>query len=337
MEENLQSKENITIQDVAEALGVSKTTVSRAISGKGRIGVATRNKVLSYIEKHNYKPNTIAKGLAQSRTYNICVTIPSDCGICEQLFFQTVLVGMCNYLSIRDYDVVVASISDTDISNLKRIVNNQKVDGVIVTRTYHHGEVVDFLKSNTIPFVTLGLYPDKEVAQIDCNHVEGCKELTSFLLMRGFKKIGLIGGNTRYIVTESRYQGYVDAFLEAGREVDRTLVYENATTSVLVEKAVEELMAKSAECILCMDDSICNFVLHKCTQEGIRIPEDIRVASFFNSSILENNRPSITCLNFDSNEQGMLAARTMLDLLEGKHVEGVTKLGYQVIINNSTK
>ena len=59
---------NITIADVAEALGVSKTTVSRAISGKGRIGAETREKVLAYIEEHNYTPNVIAKSLAQSKT-----------------------------------------------------------------------------------------------------------------------------------------------------------------------------------------------------------------------------------------------------------------------------
>ena len=62
---------NITISDVAEALGVSKTTVSRAISGKGRIGEATRQRVMEYITEHDYKPNVIAKGLAQSKTYNI--------------------------------------------------------------------------------------------------------------------------------------------------------------------------------------------------------------------------------------------------------------------------
>lgn len=67
---------NITISDVAEALGVSKTTVSRAISGKGRIGAATRKRVLEYIQEHDYKPNVIARGLAQSKTFNICVVMP---------------------------------------------------------------------------------------------------------------------------------------------------------------------------------------------------------------------------------------------------------------------
>lgn len=337
MTENLSNKETITIGDVAEALGVSKTTVSRAISGKGRIGAATRNKVLEYIEEHNFKPNTIARGLAQSKTYNICVTIPSDCGASEQVFFQTVLVGMCNYLSIRDYDVVIASISDTDISNLERIISNRKVDGVIVTRTYNDGGVVKYLKESNVPFVTLGLCPDESVAQIDSNHTEGCRELTSFLLMRGLRKIGLIGGNTKHIVTESRYRGFEEAFEQAGLAIDRTLVYENTTNAVMAEKAVEELMKRKVDCILCMDDSICNFVLHKCTQEGIRIPEDVKIASFFNSSILENYRPSITCLNFDINEEGIIAAKTILDMLEGGKVKPVTKLGYQVILNDSTK
>lgn len=78
----------ITISDVAEALGVSKTTVSRAISGKGRIGEATRQKVLAYIEEHDYKPNVIARGLAQSKTFNLCVVMPEDYALVDLPFFQ---------------------------------------------------------------------------------------------------------------------------------------------------------------------------------------------------------------------------------------------------------
>lgn len=78
----------ITISDVAEALGVSKTTVSRAISGKGRIGEATRQKVLAYIEEHDYKPNVIARGLAQSKTFNLCVVMPEDYALVDLSFFR---------------------------------------------------------------------------------------------------------------------------------------------------------------------------------------------------------------------------------------------------------
>lgn len=73
---------------MAEALGVSKTTVSRAISGKGRIGRETRERVLAYIEEHDYKPNVIAKGLAQSKTYNICVVMPGSMMLWILHFFR---------------------------------------------------------------------------------------------------------------------------------------------------------------------------------------------------------------------------------------------------------
>ena len=87
-------EKNITIADVAEALGVSKTTVSRAISGKGRIGRETRERVLAYIEEHDYKPNVIAKGLAQSKTYNICVVMPGEYDVVDLTFFQECLFGI---------------------------------------------------------------------------------------------------------------------------------------------------------------------------------------------------------------------------------------------------
>ena len=87
----------ITISDVAEALGVSKTTVSRAISGKGRIGEATRQKVLAYIEEHDYKPNVIARGLAQSKTFNLCVVMPE------------VWIGGCrNYIKEHELDIEIS-------------------------------------------------------------------------------------------------------------------------------------------------------------------------------------------------------------------------------------
>lgn len=73
-----ENEKKLTISDVAEALGVSKTTVSRAISGKGRIGAETKERVLAFIQEHNYKPNVLAKGLAKLKTYNIGIMLPED-------------------------------------------------------------------------------------------------------------------------------------------------------------------------------------------------------------------------------------------------------------------
>jgi DNA-binding LacI/PurR family transcriptional regulator len=95
----------ITIGDVADALGISKTTVSRAISGKGRIGEDTRQRVMEYIEEHNYKPSPLAKGLAQSRTYNIGWIIPGDSTITDLPFFQRCMMGVSEMAASQGYGV----------------------------------------------------------------------------------------------------------------------------------------------------------------------------------------------------------------------------------------
>ena len=137
---------NLTIADVAEALGVSKTTVSRAISGKGRIGVATRDRVLKYIEEHYYKPNVIAKGLAQSKTYNLCVVMPADYAVVDLTFFQECLLGIQEIAGIMEYDILLSICKNDDIASLERIVMNHKVDGVILMRTFVEDKQIEYLR-----------------------------------------------------------------------------------------------------------------------------------------------------------------------------------------------
>ena len=86
--------ENLTIDDIAEALGVSKTTVSRAISGKGRISAATTARVKDYISRIHYKPNAVARGLAQQRTFNIGVVCPTDYDLFDLPYFHKCLRGI---------------------------------------------------------------------------------------------------------------------------------------------------------------------------------------------------------------------------------------------------
>ena len=136
----------ITISDVAEALNVSKTTVSRAISGKGRISEDTRQRVLDYIEANDYKPNVIAKGLAQKKTFNIALVIPGDCNLVDMPFFQNSMQGICEEASENDYDVMLVTTVDDSVTNLERMIANNKVDGVILSRSMVKDRAAEFLK-----------------------------------------------------------------------------------------------------------------------------------------------------------------------------------------------
>ncbi|HWT73749.1 MAG TPA: LacI family DNA-binding transcriptional regulator [Mobilitalea sp.] len=330
-------EKKLTLDDIARELGVSKTTVSRVISGKGRIGNETKEKVMKYIEEHNYIPNAIARGLAQSKTYNIAVAIHGDYSLVDLPFFQKCIFGISEIASTVNYHTINAIIKGDDISQLESIVENRKVDGVILTRTLMNDKPAEYLKKQDIPFVTIGSSLDDEVVQVDNDHRSACKELTSILLMKGMRRIALIGGDEAHVVTQNRYKGYLDAFEAHDIPVNKEIVYMNVDSSVLSDKIVDNLLRMQVDCIVCMDDLICLYVLNKLKREHIKVPQQMKVASFYDSSLLESNLPSITSLSFDINELGMVTCCTLLDLIDGKEVKKKTMLGYGVVLKESTK
>lgn len=331
------NEKKLTISDVAEALGVSKTTVSRAISGKGRIGKDTRERVLAYIEEHNYKPNVLAKGLAQLKTYNIGVMLPEDYTVVDLPFFQSCLIGIEETAISMDYDILLTMSRGMDCAQLIRMVENHKVDGVILMRTFTEDAHVEYLKSQNIPFVTVGSSNYQGVVQVDNDHRSACRELISILLMKNMKRIGLIGGIESHVVTQRRIQGYVDAHEQAHIPVNQEIMYVNIEKEVMIERAVEKILDEGVDCIVCMDDAVCIHVLNKLRKEKITIPDEMKVASFYDSSILRSNLPSITSLSFHARELGAEACKILMELIDGNKVELQTLLGYEVILKDSTK
>ncbi|MCI5877436.1 MAG: LacI family transcriptional regulator [Lachnospiraceae bacterium] len=337
MGESQEENKTLTIADIADALGVSKTTVSRAISGKGRIGSETRERVLKYIDAHNYTPNVIAKSLAQNKTYNLAVVMPGDYELIDLPFFQNCIMGIQEIASSFDYDMLLTVCNNADVTKLERIVRNRKVDGVILLRSFMDDVQVEYLQEKNVPFVVTGSSNYKGVVQVDNDHRAACRELTSILLMKRMKKIALIGGNEEHVVTQSRLMGFKDAFADSGLAVDESLIYMNLDNPVLLDGKLDDIIKREVDCIVCMDDAICMEVLYKLRREGISVPDQIRVASFYNSSMLETHDPSITSLDFDAKELGMLVCRTLLDMIEGQKVQKKTLLGYEVRLRESTK
>lgn len=328
----------ITIGDVADALGVSKTTVSRAISGKGRISEETRQRVLKYIKENHYRPNVVAKGLAKSKTYNIGWVIPGDSNVTDLPFFQRCMMGISEVTAAEDYDILISMVFENDISQLKRAVKNRKVDGIILGRTLIKDERTAYLKESGMPFVVIGSSPDDQIIQIDNDHIKACRELTSILVMQGIRNMALIGGNSNHVVNQSRRRGFelgLAAAQGTGKASART--YMDIETDAAVERAVDDCMRNETECIVCMDDRICSSVLNKLHKDEIRVPEQMKVASFYNSVTLASNQPAITSLQYDPKELGVVACKTLFDYINGKEVPKKVSLGYEVLFKGSTR
>ena len=326
----------ITIQDVATALGISKTTVSRAISGKGRIGEETRQKVLDYIEKHDYKPNPIAKGLAQQRTYNIGWVMPGDSEITDLPFFQSSMSGVCEEAAANDYDVLLSMVYNKGMDSLKRMVTGNKVDGVILARTLVDDQNVRYLKESGIPFVVIGSTSESDVVQIDNDHIAACKDLTANLVNSGLTSLILIGGDDNHVVNMSRKSGYEAGIEDSQKKPVDSSIFLNCEDAEAVEKAVTAALEKQADCIICMDDKICGLALDILRKKKLSVPGDIKLASFYNSDLINKLEPGITAIQYSPKTLGTMACSTLMNYINGEKVPMRTLMSYEILLKEST-
>lgn len=331
-------KEKVTINDIARDLGVSISTVSRAISGKGRIGEATRQKILAYIEAKDFHPNGIAKSLAQSKTSNIAFVIPAVSRVMEMPFFHICMCGVNEVARERDYDMFVVQVTGKDKSELRRLVENQKVDGIILSAVRTDDCYVEYLKEMGIPFVVLGSVRDDAVVQIGHDDVGACCELTDTIFEQGMKRIAYVCCTTHQVVDEDRFKGYVQSLELHHMEVDESLIvrYEERDES-FYSKLDQLFKNETFDCILCQDDSVCLDVFRYLLKMGIQVPSQMKIASCYDSNVLGVSPISVTCLRFDSLKMGREAGALLIDQIEGKQVPTKTRLGYELFIGKSTK
>ncbi len=327
-------KNNITIADIAKDLNLSTSTISRAISGKGRISQETREKVLQYVDRKNYSPNIIAKSLVNSKTYNLLFTLPKKQNISEMPFFQNCLIGASETASKYFYDIIVVTQGEDDISNLKRIISNNKIDGVILTRVYENDIAIEYLKENNIPFVIIGESEDDTIAQIDSKHDKACYQVTVDVLSNRDNnniKIGLIGGDMKNIVNKNRYKGFKKALKEVGI-LDKNLVsYLDVEENIHIGNIVEELLNQEVDYIFCMDDFICTKVLHKVDKKVNLGNKEIKIVSFYSNSTLENHYPPITQIKFDVRGLGITASLALIEKIAYENLATRRFLSYEII------
>lgn len=337
MEEIVDVKyDNYTLDDIAHELGLNKSTVSRAISGKGRIGKATRDKVLSFVKQQNYTPNIQAKGLATGKTYNLCMIFPLDYAETDIQFFRDCMRGITGIAEHYNYDVLIVFASNQNPEPIKRIISNRKADGFVIGRSVENSSTQRLLRESGLPFVIIGHSDYPEIYSVDNPNREACMELTEIMLAEGARRLALFGGEFTHWVSKSRYQGFADAHARRGEEVIPALLFPEIDTYQKAMKAVRQTMETGADGILCMDDFIANLVLKCLYEDGISVPQQIRLASFYDSRELENNLVPVTSIHFDSIELGKNACLALLEQLGEQITEEPARLNYQIILRRST-
>lgn len=334
----MQYKTTLTIDDIARELGVSKTTVSRAISGKGRISEATRERVQSYIKECHYRPNAAAKALAENKTYNLAFVVPRSFISLGLPYVQQSMSAISEEAFLQNYNILLCLSTDDSPAPLLRTLDHRKVDGVILSRTVENDRLVDILVENGIPFATLGTLPPathgKASVEADHDQVGGCRAFSTDFLRSGDGPVAILGNDPSYMVNQSRLAGFQQAADHAKLPNTEVFIRMGLQTDAKCAQAVDQLFYQGVRRFLAMDDEICIRVLNHLKERRISIPDEVQLASLCDSDALEAHR--ISALHFDAAELGRVACKELLACLSGEEYDSRPLLGYRIQLRKST-
>lgn len=328
---------NYTIDAIAKELGLSKTTVSRAISGKGRISESTRQRVADFIKEINYMPSAVARSLAASKTFNIGLIFPQDSTLDEMPYFQDVMVGVCEAALDHDYDVLNILADNNDIHSLDRAITNKKIDGLIVSRCIKDSRVIEYLKDKELPYVVLGNPLEEGILYVDNDNKTAARRMMEALIDQHMKKFALVGGNESFFVTQSRLEGYLEGLNKRGIEVNENLIFLNAHRGERLKSIVSTILENEVDCIVCMDDVLCNNTLLFLQTSGVSVPKDVKLVSYYDSKLLLNHTPSITSLYFDSKYLGAQGVDVLMRKIDGKVAQSRILTDFNLQMRESTR
>nr|MCM0166419.1 LacI family transcriptional regulator [Paeniclostridium ghonii] len=311
----------VTIKDVAKEAGVATSTVSRVLSNNPKISQETKDKVNEAIKNLNYKPNAIARSLANNKTKILGVVLPSEADdLLTNPFFINAMKGMSIYAQNKNYYITYVFTKDgnKEFESIKEITNTNLIEGIILLRVNENDESIKLLKDIEFPFVAIGR-PEKtdDILWVDNDNFQAMYNVVNKLIQKGHKKIGFIGAIKTLNMSKDRLKGYKMALEVNGISYDEQLVVHK---SLFKENqgydAAKELLNKNKVTAIVTTDDLLAFGAGQLLNEE-RL-DYISLVGFNNIQLSKYQTPPLSSVDINADELGYYAAKLLIEKLENE-------------------
>ncbi|TDW96429.1 LacI family DNA-binding transcriptional regulator [Dinghuibacter silviterrae] len=319
--------EAVTIKDIAKALGLSTSTVSRALRDSYEISPETKQAVLEYARQINYRPNPIALSLKEKRSRSIGVVVSEI----ANSFFSQAINGIESIAYTKGYHVIITQSLESyerEVMNMQ-FLSSRSVDGCLISVS---SETNDFthlsdLYQRGLPIVCF----DRVVEDIACHkvsvdNVQGAYDATSHLIRSGFRRIAFVANAEVLSITRERQAGYRKALEDHGLSFDPSIVQyctHGGMRLEEVETAVQGLLQQPLrpDAVFASSDKLTTNCMRYFRKEKIRVPEDMGVIGFSNLDLTDLLAPPLSVVRQPAYEMGRLAAELLIRVIESKKPE----------------
>ena len=332
----------ITLKDIAKALNLSPSTVSRAMKDHPAISHETRELVQAYALEHKYKPNTLAMQLRTNRNNTIGVIVPEI----VHYFFSTVLSGIQMEAENDGYNVLFCQSNedyDREVRSVETLLD-ARVCGILASQSKttsqfdHFREIIDDgVHLVFFDRICTGINTDKVVV----DDYAGAYHAVEHLIQSGCRQIAFLGATSTLPIANNRRMGYEDALRKHKLPVESGMS-RICDTVKLARQVVPEMLQQQSvpDAFFCINDEVASSCIQIVKAAGYRIPDDISVCGFTNSYLTEVTDPTLTSVDQHGFEMGRTAARLLINRIEGTETkQGVVSrlIKTELVIKGSTR
>lgn len=336
----------ITIKDVAKALNLSISTVSKALRNSHEISAETRKLVTDYAKEHNYRPNPIAQSLRKGKSKLIGVIVTNI----DNSFFSQVINGIESVAHQKGYTVVITQTHESYQQEVLTVRNlfTRSLDGMLVSLCAETINTDHFKEAHAkgLSMVFFDRITDEiNTHKVICDNFRGAYEGTLHLVRQGFNRIAHITSSNSLSITLERLEGYVKALEDSGLTADERYIKYCVHGGMIEEEtkcAVEELleMDDKPDAIFTASDRLSTTTFSILRKRGIDIPGEIALAGFTNSVSADIFDPPLTAVIQPAFDIGKTATEMLIQLIESKrqplHYEKKV-LNAKLVIRQSSK
>ncbi|WP_029146540.1 LacI family DNA-binding transcriptional regulator [Microbacterium luticocti] len=327
----------VTIEEVAAAAGVSRSTVSRVVNGSTSVSPAALEAVRRAIAELHYVPNRAARSLASRQTLAIGLVVPEDTTrFFGDPFFASIVSGINERLLRSDYVLNLFIASDDPGEKMTSYMRGGNVDGAIVVSHHTSDTFIDRIAA-AMPVV----YGGRPVRHrdgdyyVDVDNVAGGRDATAYLISQGHRRIATITGPLTMPAGVDRLDGYRAALADAG--LDQGPQADGAFTSDGGAEAMRRILADGGapDAVFAASDLMARGALEVLAAAGLRVPDDVAVIGFDDSPVATSVTPALTTMRQPSFEQGQTMATVLLDVLAGRQPAHETILPTELVVRAS--
>ncbi|TKK67009.1 LacI family transcriptional regulator [Ilyomonas limi] len=312
------------LKDISKALGLSVSTISRALHDSHEISEATKKMVRDYAESINYRPNPIAVSLREKRTRSIGVIIAEI----ANSFFSQIINGIESVAFIKGYNVIITQSLESyerELNNINFLASHS-VDGCLITvstETSNYDHITKLYK-NGFPVVFFDRVVEEiKTHKISIDNFKGAYDATTELIKCGFKRIAMLANAEHLSITQERLAGYKKALTDAGCAVDNSLIKYCRHGGMIyeeVEQSMNEAMqlSNTPDAFFAASDKLTTNFVRYCTAKKIKIPDELGLIGFSNLDLTDLLVPSLSVIRQPAFEMGRIATELLIKTIEAR-------------------